>query len=119
MAETLVEFVRPLLVELDEQTSQEQLLELMQLAVTIWNALVVDQWDQGTRHLQELEAVVSEADAPPELASLFAQLVRRKQELFADDLRAVGTFDVVPDGEGSFTVSAEGRLPRSLDEPAR
>ena len=119
MAETLVEFTRPLFAQADEQTTREQLLEVLKLAVTIWNALVVDQWGQGTNHLAELRAVVRAPDAPPELGTVFEQLVRCKRELFADDLRAVGEFDVVQEGSGSFTVRAEARLPPRLQRPAR
>ena len=114
MTDTLLEFAQPLLAHAGEELTGDQLKELLELLVAIWNAITVDAWGKGTRHAVELQAVMAGSEAPPELVTLFHEFSRRKLELFADDLRAVGKVEVEPDGEGGFVVRAEARLPAHL-----
>lgn len=111
MTDTLLEFAQPLLALADENTTPEQLEELLKLVVTIWNAVVVDAWGQGTHHTAELEAAMAGEGSPPEMSSLFHEFLRRKRELFADDLRAIDQVAVEADGAGGLVVRAEARLP--------
>jgi hypothetical protein len=114
ISETLLDYARPLLAQVGESTTQRELLESMKLVVTIWNALTVDAWGMGKAHVAELEAVMAGPDAPAELRNVFAELVRRKRELFPGDLRAIAELDVVELGPGRFVISAQARLPPHL-----
>jgi hypothetical protein len=114
MTDTLLEFAQPLIALTDEGTTPEQLKELLDLLVAIWNAISVDAWGQGTNHVVELEAAMAGEGAPAELSTLFFEFSRRKRELFADDLRAVSNLQVESNGEGGFVVRAEARLPSHL-----
>jgi hypothetical protein len=109
MTETLLSFAEPLLVEADAQLTRDQLQEILDLVVTIWNAVAVDDWGQGTSHTAELEAAMAGEQAPAELAALFHQMVRRKRESFADDPRAIGNVTIDLDGDGGLLVRAEAR----------
>jgi nitrate reductase NapE component len=117
IAETLKEYAAPLLAKVKEETTREELLASLRLVVTIWNALTVDAWGAGTSHEAEVQAVLAGPQAPRELAWLYDEFVRRKRELFAEDLRAIGSFDLIQHGPGDFSLHAEARLPESLGSP--
>jgi hypothetical protein len=114
ITETLLDYARPLLAQVCESTTQQELLESMKLVVTIWNAMAVDAWGVGKAHLAELEAAMAGPDAPAELRAVFAEFVRRKRELFPRDLRAIAELAVVENGPGKFAISAQARLPQHL-----
>ena len=46
-------------------------------------------------------------------------VVRRKRELYPDDLRAIGHFEVIQHGPGEFALRAEARVPEALASPER
>jgi len=114
ISETLLDFVKPLTMELvDENTSTEQIHDLLKIAVTVWNAMVMEEWGHGPRYLDEVRATLKDARLG-NMGSFVEALVERKRERFAHDLRAISHFEVQPDPEDGFRIFAEARLARSL-----
>jgi hypothetical protein len=96
ISETLLDFARPLLEHLPEDTTAAQRADVLRLAVTVWNAIVKDRRERGTRHLGEVRAQLEAAEEPGRtvMLSVLEALVARKRLLFEADLRVIGPYAV-------------------------
>ncbi|RKG47906.1 hypothetical protein D7X30_41270 [Corallococcus sp. AB011P] len=111
ISETLLEYVAPLLAQLPPGASLQQQQSFLQVVITVWNALVVVQWgepDLLPDVYRRLEAMPQPGRAT--MRAMVDALVERKRRHFADDLRAVGRWElrVKPDGEVSLWAEARG-----------
>jgi len=94
----------------------DQLRNALSIAIASWNAATLDAWKPGTT--AETDALRRSLEAaggadPQAMLVLFEGLLARKRTLFADDLRAVGKWDVVRSEQG-YSLSADGYLPHNL-----
>lgn len=83
----------------------------MQIAVTVWNAVTISQWGKGEGFINDARFSVA-AMGSNQTMTLFEGLVKRKRELYGDDLRAIAKFSVVPAPEGGFSVRVKLRKRR-------
>jgi hypothetical protein len=108
----LLALAQPLFDVAAPDPTPAQARTLMQIVVSVWNADVLGRWgitgDAVAAHRRVLDA------APPALASIIAMLFARKQELWPDELRAVGDWEVRTGPDGDWALHVEGRArPRS------
>src|SRR5690242_2647503 len=96
LPETLQEFAVPIIQELPADAELKQLKNALTIAITIWNAVVLDDLGAGHDFVKQARQPLEELPEPgrTNLLATFETLVERKRRLFRDDLRAVGKWDV-------------------------
>ncbi|ADO70766.1 hypothetical protein [Stigmatella aurantiaca] len=112
ISQTLLEYAAPLLAQLPPETPLQQRQALLQIVMSVWNAMVVAQWTQRDV-LPDLYRQL-ETMPPPGHAQMRAwvdALVERKRQYFADDLRAVGHWELRMKPSGEVSLWAEARSP--------
>jgi hypothetical protein len=114
ISQSLLEFAAPVLEYLPPDASFSQRHSVLQIVITVWNALVVAR--QG--HQDVLLELYRRVEQMPEPGRSTVHgwvdiLVERKRTLFAKDLRAVGNWElrVKTDGGLSLWAEARGLLP--------
>jgi hypothetical protein len=114
----LVEFAQPLIddviAEQGPELTEEQLRNALMIAVTIWNAQVMEQIGKGSRYINEARRLLSSVPGPADGAAFIQGLIDRKIELFRDDLRYIGNVEVYRSPAGELRVMAEARLDAAL-----
>lgn len=109
ISESFLEFTDPLLDAHGPRATAAQMEQSLQLAFTIWNAVVYKD-AAGNTHF--IDSVRKHTAHEPELAAFIEQLIARKRSLFGDDHRLVGEFKLRRDG-GEWILRAEARDPTS------
>jgi hypothetical protein len=89
IAEALLDFAEPALEFVGEDPDAEALERAFMMAVLVWNSSVLE---------------------------VFDRLVERRRHAFANDLRAIGDFTIAVEPDGSFSLEAEARLPKTMDD---
>ena len=89
ISETLIDFAKPILELVDENTTEEDISAGFIVAITVWNAMVFDQWWSGERCLDKVRSRILEANDPGR-THLIETLAERKRKYFSHDLRAIG-----------------------------
>jgi hypothetical protein len=119
ISETILDFGEPLLSRFDERTPIDVFRRALGIVIAIWNAHVMAMpiWGEP-HHLEDLEAVLRKHPEPPGEPPILESLAKRRVEMFADDPRAVGLWDVVPDARYGLKLRCDARLPRGV-EPLR
>lgn len=111
ISETLIDFASPILDSAPDGVTAEELKKGLVVAVTIWNAVVLDEWGVDQKYVDDVHKRLR---SNPESAELIEALVERKREKFSNDLRAISDFDVKVKKDGTFSISAEARIKESL-----
>jgi hypothetical protein len=108
LAPTLVDFARPVLQPLAADTPLTRRREALGLAVMVWNAVILDRHggDHAATILEQL-ALLPEPGASI-LTQLAVELVARKKERFADDLRVVVRWELTELAPGQLSLNVEG-----------
>ena len=114
ISETLLLFAEPLLREADDQTTDEQLRSALTVAILAWNAVAIEDWGVGRDLLAEARASLRQAGVS---SGLLDDLVARRRQLFGEDPRAVGAWEIHREPDGGFRLRATAHLPRGDDEP--
>ena len=97
ISETIIDFAQPLLAQVDSTTSQETIRQGFLIAVTIWNAFVMDRVN-GNAEFQTL--MKKQLGAQWEINPVIKALVDRRLNSFADDMRLVSEHQVLFDTNG-------------------
>jgi hypothetical protein len=107
ISETILEFGEPILEELPENASKEEMEAAMRLIVSAWNAVVLDDWNK-TREFEKafLKALMP---IPKEFESIPRKLIKRKKRKYSSDPRAVGNYWVI-EKNGELVFRAEAHL---------
>ena len=111
---TLLEFAEPVLEMLDDETPIQAIEDAMQMVVTVWNAIVIEEWGLATGMLEEARRLMQ--SGVPALAPIFDKLVDRKRKKFGGDLRGVGKVEISRGADGGLLLKAEAHQPSSLGE---
>lgn len=91
--------------------TEEDARVAIEVAVEIWNAMVLDARQGGERHLDALRQTVEDGGWPP--PHIFEGFVVRRRKEFASDLRLVDHFAVrTIDGKLAFHIAG-----KACDEP--
>ena len=107
ISETLLDFAHPFIEMIDGNTTQQDIENGLTLAITVWNSLVFEVVQNDPLHLEKLRDSILESDNP-EGWMMMEDLIKRKREKFADDLRAISDFSVTY-SNGNLNVRAEAR----------
>lgn len=114
ISQTLLEYAAPLLEHMPPGASFSQRHSVLQVAGTVWNALVVAQWGQHDM-LPDIYRRLEQMPQPDRssMREMIDLLVVRKRTLFPRDLRAIGNWQlrVKQDGDLALWADARGPLP--------
>lgn len=113
---TLLAFARPLLQAVGAPASADEMNSLLRVAVTVWNAVVLEQSGHAGRYLAEARGLV-EAQALPAAARVFEALVEWKHQAFEDDRRLILDYRVVQDPQGRLGVEVSAGSAVDLSPP--
>jgi len=91
----------------DENTTARQIRDGFLIAVTVWNAHVMDKVRGNREFMARIEGQIGDL---MNTLPVVRDLIARKQEQFADDLRLIGNHTVTWK-DGSLHVWAEARSP--------
>jgi hypothetical protein len=110
ISQTLLEYAAPLLEQMPPDASFSQRHSVLQVAITVWNALVIARWGQEDL----LPGIYQRLEQMPQpgqsmMREMIDLLVERKRRLFANDLRAVGRWELRMKRQGEFSLWAEAR----------
>lgn len=109
MSETILDFGEPLLSMFDEPPPIETMKHSLTFVLTVWNAHVMATKTWGKP--QYLTMLRQQFESSPSHLAMVEILSQRWRERFSDDARAVGNWDVIPDGEGGHKFQCDARWP--------
>ena len=90
ISHTILEFGRPVIVQLPDGHTKEQFEEVISIVIVVWNAVVMDAWDKTNKFEKEL---LSRLEVSPKQAKIeMKRLIKRKKTKFKADPRAVGNY---------------------------
>jgi hypothetical protein len=116
ISETLLDFAEPYLRRMGhEDISPTEFKTILHLPLTVWNAMVVESWGEKTGMLAEARAMIAQ-DGLEKILDEFDLLVKRRNEFFADDPRAIEEISVTRDPQGELVVRAQARGPEQVGE---
>jgi len=107
ISHTLIEYADPLIEELPEGYSKNELEAILKLCACTWNACVLDQWHKTTKHVAAVRHHIAQTD--PMTIAVIDGLIARKKQLFGLDPRAI-TNECVIIKNGEMIVRAEARF---------
>jgi hypothetical protein len=110
ISEAFLDFAEPLLEAQGAPPTAQEVEKVLQLASTIWNAVVLDTVRGGNEWMTKIR---SQTAGHPPLEAMVEQMIVRKQSLFGHDLRLVGEFKILGT-EGEWRLRVEARDPMSL-----
>jgi hypothetical protein len=109
ISETFLEFADPLIDAHGPRAKAAQMEQSLQLAFTIWNAVV---YEDAAGNTQFIDSVKKHTAHEPGLTAFVKQLITRKRSLFGDDHRLVGEYKLRREGD-RWILRAEARDPAS------
>jgi hypothetical protein len=109
---TLLEFAKPILDQIDENTTEKDIAAAFIAAITVWNAMVFDQWWSGERCLDKVRSLVLERN-DPRITHLLETLAERKRKDFPNDLRAISGHSFSY-RNGALELHAEARMDQDV-----
>jgi hypothetical protein len=113
ISQTFIDFVKPLMPPIDENTTEEQIRTFFELGFTVWNAVLLDSVNKNDFYKKYLEELLSQN---PGFDIFIKPLIERRKTLFANDKRMIGNFTVTYK-DGNLNVRAEARgLPKQKME---
>jgi hypothetical protein len=114
---TLIDYAKPLLDHIDEHTTEEEISIGLMVAITVWNAMVLDRWWTAQDNLNKVRSLLLEKNNP-QGTHLIEVLADRKRKYFSEDLRAISDYSVSYK-DGHLHVHAEARIDRPVLEALR
>lgn len=100
-------FGEPILQELPENSTKDEVEAAFHLIVSAWNAVVLDEWGRSRKFEKEFLNALS--SIPAEFRNIPKRLIKRKKRKFSMDPRAVGDYWVI-EKNGEMVFRAEARL---------
>jgi hypothetical protein len=111
ISETFLDFSSPLLDALGEDATKYQAEQVLKIAFTAWNAVVLDTVNGNTQYVTKLLELTTE---DPMSAALIEQMISRKQDMFSGDHRMIGEYGLTQK-IGEWRLWAEARDPSTID----
>ena len=111
ISETFLEFSSPLLESLGKDVSKYKVEQVLKIAFTAWNAVVIDTVKGNSQYVTQIRELTRD---DPMSAALIEQMISRKQDMFSDDLRMIGRYRVTQK-RGKWRLRAEARDPSTID----
>jgi hypothetical protein len=115
LSETILDFGEPLISQLGALPPLDVMRNALRIVIAVWNAHVMAMPLWGCpQHLAHMRGLARSRAAPPLTRESFEALSSRRLERFGDDPRAVGAWEILPDGRNGRCA----RSPRSRDVQA-
>ena len=108
ISETFLDFAAPLLDPLGAEATEPEKESALKIAFTVWNAVVFAAVDPSSGWLDQVRDL---AGHDPRVRALVEQLIARKQQLFGNDHRLIGKYQLFR-RQGELRLRAEARQPR-------
>ncbi|MCG5526616.1 hypothetical protein LRB11_17070 [Ectothiorhodospira haloalkaliphila] len=109
ISHTILEFGKSIILQLPDDYSKEEFEAAISIVIVVWNALVMDAWNETDKFERELMERLEEG--PKQAKIEVRRLIKRKKAKFSTDLRAVGNYWVKEqDGEYIFGCEARGNV---------
>ena len=108
LAPTLAAFARPVLQPLGDDTPLTRRREALGLAVMVWNAAILDR--NGGDHVAMLLEQLARLPEPGRsiLTQIAEELLARKKEQYARDLRIIVRWDLTEVAPGQLSLRVDG-----------
>ena len=103
---TLLDFCQPLLRVIGPDPDRETFEGMLKVAVTVWNAIVMEQAGFSGQYLDQAQEQV-QTQALPAAAQVFDALVEHKHQAFCDDRRLILDYRVVEAEGGKLGVEVD------------
>jgi hypothetical protein len=110
ISETFLNFSSPLIDSIGEGATKYQVEQVLKITYTVWNATILDEVKGITNHIPMLRQTV---ENDPMSSALIEQLIDRKKEMFADDLRVIGEYSLTQK-KGEWRLRADARDPSTI-----
>jgi len=107
ISQTLLEFGKSMILQLPDDHTKEEFESAITIVITVWNALVMDGWNNSNR--LETELLSAMENSPKEAQIEIRRLLKRKRKKYGSDPRAVGRH-WVREQNGEFIFCCEARL---------
>ena len=91
ISETFLEFSSPLLDAIGQAATKDQVEKVLQITYSVWNSMVLDTARGSEKNISILRETIK---GDQMASSMIEQLISRKMELYADDLRLIGEFSI-------------------------
>ena len=111
ISETFLDFSSPLLDALGKDVTKYQVEQVLKIAFTAWNAVVLDTVKGNTQYVTQLRELTAE---DPMSAALIEQMISRKQNMYSADHRMIGEYKLTRKS-GEWRLRAEARDPSTID----
>jgi hypothetical protein len=106
ISETFLDFTSPLLDALNKDVTKYQVEQVLKIAFTAWNAVVLDMVKGNARYVIKLRELTAD---DPMSAALLEQMISRKQDMFSGDHRMIGEYRLtLKRGEWRLRTEARG-----------
>jgi hypothetical protein len=110
ISETFLEFSLPLLETMGPAATKDQVEKVLQITYSVWNSIVLDTVKGGEKNISLIRGTI---EGDQMASSMIEQLISRKMELYADDLRLIGEFNVKKK-KGEWRLRADARDPSTI-----
>ena len=110
ISETFLQFAASIIQDLPSEAPEHRARQALQVSFTVWNAVIFADVLNDHGYLHEIRRLTSDN---PEAGLLVEHMIARKRELFADDERMIGDWEVTRTEDG-IKVRADARDPYSL-----
>ena len=110
ISETFLDFAGPTIQDLPSEAPEDRARQLLQVCFTVWNAVIFADVLNDHGYIDQIRHLTA---GNPEAGLLVEQMIARKRELFADDERMIGDWEVTRTEDG-INVRADARDPYSL-----
>jgi hypothetical protein len=107
ISQTILEFGDPVILQLPGDHTKEEFESAITIVITVWNVVVMDEWDKSNKFETEL---LSATESAPKKAKIeIKRLLKRKKEKYSSDPRAVGNHWIREQND-QFIFGCEARL---------
>jgi len=107
ISETFLDFAAPIMRDLPSEAPEHRARQALEVAFTVWNAVIFADVLHDHGYLDQIRHLTA---GSPETGLLVEQMIVRKRELFADDERMIGDWEVTRTQDG-INVRADARDP--------
>ena len=110
ISETFLDFAAPMMRDLPSEGPEHRARQALEVSFTVWNAVIFADVLNDHAYLNQIRHLTA---GNPETGLLVEQMIARKRELFADDERMIGDWEVTRTQDG-INVRADARDPFTL-----
>ena len=111
ISQTFIDFVKPVMPPVDENTTEDQIRTIFEIGFMVWNAVLLDSVNNNDYYIGYIEEILSQN---PGFDFFINPLIERRKTLFANDKRMIGNFTVTYK-DGNLNVRAEARAPNKTE----